>query len=662
MRKLSALLLPLLCASACFGKLHHIYESERSDVLDGVSFGAAGPYERIVGEAFFRVDPSLPANKIIRDIQFAPRAEDGMVEFSASIYVLKPRDPAKGNGTVLFEVSNRGGKAMLSMFNRGRGSRDPKLAEEFGDRMLLEQGFTLVWLGWQFDVPNRPDLIKAHVPIARDGQKPITGLVRAEYVPDHKVVSFMLSDREHEAYRVLDPSDPHIQLTVRDRRDGERRAIARSQWTFPDPTHISMASGFQPGRIYEVVYTAADPPIAGLGLAGIRDTIAFFKHGEADSLLEDQHNFIKRAIGFGISQSGRVLRHFLYDGFNADEKNRKVFDGVWAHVAGAGRGSFNMRFAQPSRDGQAFANLFYPVDLLPFTDREETDPETGAKGGLLDRAIAANVAPKIFYTNGSYEYWGRAAALIHTTPDGRQDAPIANDTRIYFNAGAQHGAGAFPPPRPNTHNSADPLDYRYQMRALLMAMQGWLKDAKEPPASQYPLVGKDQLATLGSLQFPKIAGIEVPKYPATAYRLDFGPEFSSAGIVSVEPPKLGKPYPVLVPQVDVDGNDQGGIRLPEIQVPLGTYTGWNQRDQSLGAPDQMIAFLGSFIPFAKTKVERIKAKDPRLSIEERYSNRQEYLEKISAAAKSLAASGYVLESDVPALIERARTQWDYLTK
>ncbi|MEP6540097.1 MAG: alpha/beta hydrolase domain-containing protein [Bryobacteraceae bacterium] len=646
------LLAGLLCASICQAALDHINASERSDVLGGASFGSAGPYERIVGKAYFQVDPKLPANRIIRDIDLAPKNAGGMVEFSADVYILKPRDPAKSNGTVLFEVSNRGGKGMLTMFDRAKGSPDPRSQEELGDKLLLEEGYTLVWLGWQFDVMANPQLMRNYVPVA----KGVTGLVRAEIVPDHKIDSWLLADRIHAAFPVMDVNDPGIQLTVRDKNDGPRRVVPRDKWTFTDSTHISMKNGFELGEIYEVVYKSQDSPVAGLGFAGIRDLISFLKYGSADTLLSDQHRFLKRAIGFGTSQSGRVLRTFLYDGFNADEKNRRTFDALWPHVAGAGRGSFNHRFAQPSRDGQPFTNFFYPVDMFPFTDLPETD--NGVTDSILARATAAHVVPKLFLTNGSFEYWGRAAALIHITPDGKADAPIGRDTRIYYNTAAQHGPGSFPPKRTNTRNLSDPLDYRYQMRGLLAALNAWVTDNKEPPPSSYPLIATRQLVPLKDLAFPKI-GIEVPRRAHGAYHLDFGPEFRTAGIATIEPPSLGKPFPVMVPQVDADGNEVAGIRLPEVQVPLGTYTGWNQRAPNLGAPEEMIAFIGSFVPFARTKAERLKANDPRLSLEERYHGKQDYIAKISAAAKALAHEGYILQADLPMLNERAKEQWDY---
>src|SRR5579872_1388098 len=615
--------------------------SERSDVLSGNSFGAAGPYERLIGKAYFAVDPANPANRIISDIDKAPRNEKGLVEFSADLYVLKPRDPAHGNGAVLFEVSNRGGKGMLSMYDQAAGSADPRTPEQFGDNFLLERGFTLVWLGWQFDVPQREGLMRLYAPAARDGGRQITGLMRAEFVPDRRATSHSLADRDHIPYPALNPNDPKLTLTVRDWREGTRRALPRSEWHIADGTRIERAAGFEPGKIYELVYTAADPVLVGLGPTAVRDLISFLKYGGNDAtVLGDAHGYMKRAYGFGISQSGRFLRTFLYYGFNRDEQDRRVFDGVLSHVAGAGRGSFNFRFAQPSRDAHPFMNMFYPTDIFPFTDLEETDPETGLSDGLLARATSDKVVPKIFYTNSSYEYWGRSASLIHIAMDGQKDAAIPDTTRIYLLTGGQHGPASFPPPKPHTRNLTNPNDYRWAMRGLLVAMDRWVREGAPPPASQYPRIAQDSLVPLGAVQFPKIPGVTLPTHIQKAYRVDYGPEFRSAGIVTIEPPKVGKAFPILLPQVDGDGNETSGVRMPEIQVPLATYTGWNLRTPDIGAPDEMFSMQGSFFPFAGTKADRELHHDPRPSIEERYSGRAQYLERIQRAASSLVAGGY----------------------
>lgn len=646
-----SLYLALLAAAAAFAGLARIEVSERTAVLGGKAFGKSGAYERIVGRAYFAVDPRLPANRIICDIERAPRNRQGLVEFSADLYVLKPRDPKAGNGAILFEVSNRGGKGMLAMFNRAVSSLDPTTPEHFGDGLLLEEGFTLGWLGWEFDVPAKDKMLRLDVPVI----KGLTGLVRSEFTPDSKTTSFRLADRTlRVAYPAADPADPANVLTVRDRAEGPRRVIPRSQWSFsPDRTEVHMPAGFEPGKIYDVVYQARDPAVVGLGPAAVRDLISFLKYGgaapEAHALLAGQGRHLKRAIGFGTSQSGRFLRTFLYYGFNQDEKGRKVFDGLIPHVPGASRGSFNHRFAQPSRDAHPHLNTLYPTVIFPFTDLDQTDPLIGLTDGLLRRARAAGVVPKIFHTNGSYEYYGRAASLIHTTLDGRQDAPLAPDSRVYLFAGSQHGPSPWPPTRGGTQNLRNPNDFRYAMRALVLAMHRWLAEGVAPPPSRYPRIDAGQLVPLGQVRFPKLAGVAVPSRIYEPYRLDFGPRFRTLGIVAFEPPKLGPAYVALLPQVDADGNEIGGIRLPDVAVPLGIYTGWNLRSAELGAPGELYSMAGSFIPF------------PRAEIDKRYGSREGYLRRVEEAARRLAREGYVLERDVPSLVQRAGRQWDYLT-
>jgi hypothetical protein len=646
--------LPILLPAA----LVRIEVSERSDVLDGKAFATAGPYERIAGKAYFTVDPNLAANKIITDIAKAPRNEEGLVEFSADFYCLKPRDPRHGNHAVLFEVSNRGGKGMLGTFQMG-GSNDPRSPQDFGDGFLMEQGYTLVWLGWEFDVPPGPNMLRLYAPVA----KGLTGLVRSEIIVDHREIRQSLGDRNQLAYPLLNPEDPSLTLTIRDHPGGPRRAVARDAWHIEGGTHIAMPAGFEPGKIYELVYTSENPPIVGLGPAAVRDLMSFFKYGiPADTILGDHRDFIKRAYGFGVSQSGRFLRTFVYYGFNQDEQGRRVFDGMMAHVAGAGRGSFNHRFAQPSRDGHPFLNTFYPTDIFPFTDLPETDPDTGITDGLLSHSTPLAAAPKILYTNTSYEYYGRSASLIHTTIDGAGDAPLAPTTRIYFLAGCQHGPSWFPPARGEAQNLTNPNNYLWMLRALLVALDRWVADGQEPPPSLYPKISDGGLAALEAVRFPKLPGVQFPTRIQQAWHVDYGEEFRSAGIVAIEPPKVGRPFPMRLPQVDADGNETAGIRMPATVVPLATYTGWNLRSAEIGAPDEMDSMMGSFIPFARTKAERMKSGDPRLSVEERYAGKQEYLDKVQAASRVLVKDGYLLERDAPLVVERASAEWDLVTK
>jgi hypothetical protein len=424
--------------------------TERSAVLQGKAFGATGPCERVVGRAYFEVDPNAPANQLIANIKRAQRNDRGQVAFFADFYVISPLDPKKGNGTLLFEVGNRGRKSLLTVFSRAKSSFDPRTAGEFGDGLLLEQGFTLAWVGWQFDV--QPPLMSVTVPIARDPDGPITGFVRSDYVPDQKTRSFSLGDRAFLPYPVINLDDPSATLTERDLSEGPRRLIPRPQWQFareenggavPDAKSVYRSKGFEPGRIYEVVYRSQDPAVVGLGMAAVRDFVSFFKGGKsaATGPLDGVRASVKRTLGFGSSQSGRFLRTFLYFGLNQDERGQQVFDGVWAHVAGGGRGSFNHQFAQPSRDARPFFNFIYPTDIFPFTEVDQVDPETGITDGLLKRTLGSAAVPKIFYTNTSYEYYGRAASLSHTSLDGSRDVPLTKGSRLYVFSGGNHGAG-----------------------------------------------------------------------------------------------------------------------------------------------------------------------------------------------------------------------------
>jgi hypothetical protein len=638
--------------------------TSRTDIENGKPFGAAGAYEKIIGRVYFTVDPANLHNRQIVDLDKAPRNAKGEVEFSSDLYLLKPKDMVKGNQAVLFEVSNRGGRGILSIVNGRDG--------EYGDGFLMREGYTIAWVGWQFDLSSQGEHLRLSAPVAHDADgKEIHGLVRTDFTPAEKrndmpLGHILLGPDGGNSYPVDNPASGQNVLTVRDTPLGKRQIIPRSDWSFgrvvqnkltADPHYVHLNTGFVPGRIYELVYTAKNPAVVGVGLAAVRDFLSYLKYdAQADAP-------VKRAYAVGISQSGRFLRHFLYQDFNADEQGRQVVDGMIAHVAGAGRGSFNHRFAQPSRDAQPMSSLFFPTDLFPFTDAQQTDPATGKTAGLLDAADKFKTAPKIFYTNTSYEYWGRAAALIHTSADGKEDVEPPANVRIYFLAGLQHFSGAFPPakstpgsPEYTAQQLQNPNPIRWYWRALITDMNDWVKDGKTPPASTHPRIADSTLVSLEKYRFPKIPGVNTPREENLAYRLDFGTPWKQ-GIVTNEPPKAGKPFTGLVPQGDADGNDLGGVRLPELQVPLATYTGWNLRDPSIGAPEQRVSFLGSWIPMARTAEARKKSGDPRLSIAERYASREEYMTKFEQAAQNLIEQRFLLQEDLPAILERGKLEW-----
>ncbi len=644
-------------------------------MLEGKSFGLAGPYEKLVGRAYFAVRPEDPHNRQIVDLDKAPRNQRGEVEFAADIFILRPKDAARGNGSLLLEIPNRGGKAILRLINRGAGSLDPSAPSDFGDGFLMRQGFTVAWVGWQFDVREERGLMRLYAPIARSGSGSLVGLLRSDFVvpaksSEHPLGHFIQRRIGGSEYPVAQPQSQGNTLTVRDTPTGQRRPVPRNLWSFAhevdgkpveDRRWIHLESGFEPGRIYELIYTVKDPVVAGLGLAAVRDFVAHLKYAK------DSPVRIARAEAVGISQSGRFLRHFLYQGFNADEEGRQVLDGVIAHVAGAGRGSFNHRFAQPSRDAQPISSLFFPTDLFPFTDLPLKSPMPGAPPqGLLDAPRASGTLPKIFYTNTSYEYWSRASSLIHTSPDGKSDVEPPDDVRIYFLAGLQHFSGPFPPAFSEvldlrSQQKQNPNPVAWLWRALLTSLDDWVRGSRLPPPSAYPRISDGTLVTLGALRFPSIPGIHPPATLNRAYAIDFGKSFRD-GIISEQPPKVGEPFNTLVPQVDADGNDRGGVRIPEMRVPLATYSGWNLRDPSIGAPSERVSFLGSYLPFAKTRAERERASDPRPSVSERYGSREQYVGLFAEAALQAIGDRTLLPEDLAAVIERGEEEWREATQ
>ena len=662
MRLLLTVIAINVCVSAAEAGVTRLQIDRRDVVLNGRPFGAAGPYEKLSGTVHFALDPALPQNAIIVDLNLAPTNAQGLVEFSADFYLLKPVDPARGNGRLFYEAGNRGTKRILPVFQEAANSADPSSREEFGNGALMQQGFTLLWMGWQWDVPE--GRMRMAMPIATDNGRTITGWVRGNFIPGANATSALIADRGHQPYPVVDPTSAEHRLLVRTLPTDTPREIARATWRFTGPATITLDRGFEPGLIYDVVYRARDPRVVGTGLAGTRDIVSFFKHATAAE--GNPSAGITHAIGWGVSQTGRFLRHFVYQGFNEDERGRIVFDGVFDQVGGAGRGSFNHRFGQQSRDQLQHFNILYPVDMFPFTDGDQTDPETGATDGLLARATRSTTVPKFFHLLTDSEYFNRAGSLVHTDVTGTRDIAPPPTSRIYFIASAPHIVGPFPPaPYGNAEfkgrASMNPLVYTNVVRALFRALDTWIVSGVEPPPSRYPLIADGTLVAADASGWPAIPEYSRPSAPMTTYRLDFGPEWPR-GIVSIEPPRIGQAFVSRVPAVDEAGNSRAGIRLPEISVPLATHTGWNYRDASIGATDRLASEIGSYLPLPRTRAARERSRDGRQSIAERYASREEYLGRIALAAVALVEGRYLLAEDVPAIIERARAHYDWATK
>jgi hypothetical protein len=653
-------LLSLVSAPAATAGVRRLVVTARQDVL-------GGDYEKLAGHVELELDPAHPANAGIVDLARAPRNARGRVEATADVVVLRPRRVAARGSTALLEVCNRGGKALLPYFNRAPWRRDPTADADFGDRLLMRLNLTLVWVGWQFDVPREPGLLRLRAPVARADGRPIEGLVRSDWTVDRPTATLPLAHRDHVAYPAAEPGHADNVLTVRVARLGPREVVPRHRWRFArledgrlvdDPTQVHLEGGFEAGKIYELVYRARDPVVVGIGLAAVRDIAAWLRHDAPPELR------VTSTIAFGVSQSGRFLRHFLYQGFNADEAGRRVFDGMLVHTAGAGRGSFNHRFAQPSRDAHRFSAFFYPTDLFPFTTRTQTDPQTRVSDGLLARsADRPEHRPKLMSANTGYEYWGRAASLVHTSPDGHADVAPLPSERIYHLAGGQHFVGAFPPSAGERAGLAyrdNPLDFLVTLRALLVRLVAWVVEDRPPPPSAYPTLAAGTLVPITALQFPRIPGVTAPGVIHQAHRVDYGPGWP-AGIVTREPPGIGPAFPALVSQVDADGNEVAGVRGVELLAPLGTYTPWQLRGGGGAAAGELRDFLGTYTPFARTEAERQHRGDSRPSLERRYADRHAYLESAARAAESLAAAGLLLRDDVRHVLRRAEQHWDWVT-
>lgn len=633
--------------------------TSREVVADGHAFGTTGSYERLVGRIEFALDPAAPHNARIVDLAHAAREADGRVHFSADLRVLRPTDATKGNGVLLFEAPNRGNQ-VLGRFNYG--SSNPSSLAEFGDGLLMKDGYTLVAIGWELGL--MPPRLSVAAPLVTLPAGSTVEPIDVDFIVDVRKSESLLADAEIRPPVVYPPANDAgttNSLAVRDMFWDEPVVIARDRWRFmPDPSgapKIELDGGFDPGRWYRATYVPARPVVAGVGLAAFRDAASAFRY-RADLPVRGRAAYL-----FGISQTGRFARQFLYDGFNADESGRRVFDAVWAHIAGAARGSFNERFAAPS-----LGDMFEPT-RFPFADSVETDVD-GSRDGLLSRYSAERL-PKVFYTNTPVEYWtgGRAAALTHTSVDGSRDLRVPDNVRIYLLAGTQHGPSGFPPrgaassagPAPSAAGRPDaalaafdragqelsnPTPQDNVMRALLRALHAWVADGTPPPASAYPRLADGTLVRIQDVKFPALPGVTDP-------RTIVGPARRINGETV--------PLPHLVPQVDADGNDIAGIHDPEVAVPLATTTGWNFRSERAGNPRDIVQLLGSYIPLPKTRAAREARGDPRLSIEERYGGADAYLERVRAAAKELIEDRYLLEEDLPRVLERARQHWDYAT-
>lgn len=650
----------------------HLEIIERAPFADGAEFGRAGAYEILRGRAHYATDPAAPGNATITDLALSPTASDGRVHFSGDILILKPVDLACGNRRLFFDWGNRGNKRALQFFNDAPHSNDPRTVAHAGNGFLLRRGYTMVWGAWQGDLLPGDGRMLLDLPVAvRDG-RPVTGLVRVEYIDNGGAKSLPLSgNAATRSHPTVARDTRDATLTRRRYADSAREPIPPEAWSFarvagggadgqggltgiiPSREDIYLAAGFEAGWIYELVYTGEAPLVLGLGHAAVRDLVSFLRYGGDGNPLA---RAIERAYGWGRSQTGRAIRDFIYRGFNADTEGRRVFDGVMPHVAGAGRLN-TARFANLTvAGGQQYEDHFAPADLFPFAYEQCTDHLTGRSDAILKRP---GTDPRVIHTQTATEYWQRRGSLVHTDTKGN-DLPVPDTVRIYLWSSSQHFADPLltSPGRGICRNVMNVVATSALFRAMLDAMDRWVTDGIVPPPSRIPMRADGTLVSMEEWrqQFPQMPGVALPREPCRLRLINHGREMLR-GIFANEPPEIVRnaEYSVLVPSVDADGNEVAGVRAPMVTAPLATYTGWNLRARHHGH-GAMHTFIGSTIPFAESPEERLMTGDPRPSVMERYPDREAYVAAITAAARKLVSDGLMLEEDV-ARAAAAATEW-----
>lgn len=690
---------------------------ERAPVAAGHAFGSVGPYEKIRGRLHYAVHPAHPRNAAVVDLALAldgqlrsdlsriedgrmldilggdPRNPAGEVQFAGDFLLLKPVDLSRGNHRLLYDVNNRGNPLMLGFHNNAPAASDPSTLEDAGNGWLMREGYSLLWSGWNWDVERAdetPLRINLPVVVAPDGS-PFTGPIQAELdvLGQDGILFQPLAWGGSRSYAVAPGTEAEAVLTVRDSPTGSRRIIPREDWDFAridregqvvsDPRHVYLKAGYEKGRIYDLVYTAIHPRVVGLGLTAIRDAMSFFHFETADDLgtpnplvLGGRPDPLYAYI-FGLSQSGRVITHMIWQGMHIDEQDRMVFEGARPHVAGGGKGGFNFRWAQSTHHPKHFGGIEFPADFFPFNftpeGLEQFDPlgiPDRRYGDVLAVAKREGKIPRILICNHELEYWTRSASLVHTDVTGSADVVPHPSVRVYMINGARHGAPGGSRLSPETEHAIGPVDPRPVGRALLAALDRWVSQDLPPPADRVPRIAAGELvsAEVHGRLFPALPASQFGDlvFPAARHpgrnlrplRLDYGPRFWSEGIQDRVPAvAFGPPYQTLVPAFDSGGNGIGGIRLPEVAVPLGTYQGFNPRRTGTGGEDFLTHFQSSFWPFARTREERISRGDPRLSIEERYPTKAVYVEQVRRVARGLRLEGWLLEEDEQALVDQA---------
>ena len=687
-----------LAPAASQARIVRVEITQTTPAWGGRNFGEVGGYERVIGKAYGEIDPQSPSNAMIQDIALAPKNARGMVEYSTDIDILRPADRSKSNGVLFFNIINRGNKGGLALFNVDIPGGPANIGNmnavtEAGDGFMQQQGYTVVWFGWQPDVVGGNNRMTMQVPVAKnpDGSA-ITGTVRNELTVLRPATTLPLQSGWFTAGSKPYPAvstdnrtalaDGFLPtLTMRIRENEPRMIIPNAEWSFGsceadkaaavNDWQICYPAGFKPGRLYELTYRAKDPLVLGLGFAAARDLGAFLKTSEKDDSGAANPAYVggAKAIVMGSSQSGRFIRTLIHLGFNRDEAGKIVFEGALPHIGG-GLMPLNVRFGQPGRATTNTTDHLFPGAEFPFAYAKVTDPLSGRTQGILDRCTATGTCPKIVHAATALELWELRQSLGFTDPLGAKDLDEPANVRSYIMASTQHSPAVLPLPAKEPfgfcQQQPNPNPHNWTMRALLSHLAAWVKDGAEPPPSSRPTIAAGTLVAPDQVRFPRIpanayGGVTRPAVKFVAdndplHVQDYGRDYNAAdasGIISGDPPKLSTArYGTLVAQVDADGNDLGGIRNIYAAVPIGTYTGWNYFNKEF-FEDGFCTLSGSFIPFAPTKQERLAAADPRPSIEERYPTKASYVAAVKKATDDLVAQRFLLPDDAIRLVTEA---------
>ena len=640
-----------------------LIDPDRSEsvTFDGLSFGSVGQYEKIRGIAYGEVDPSDPRNAVITDIELAPVNAQGMVEYSMDIFILKPVDLNRGNHRILFDFNNRG-QMRVGLFNDAVTTNNPTSAKDAGTGFIMNLGYTVVGSGWEPAVSG-VDAMKIIVPVATKDGATVTG-------PSYEYIVFdnAKTATSRLAYAAANTDKSQAALTVRERLDDPPTTVPATGWdyTSEDGTEICLlpsGTPFQQSHIYEFTYTAKNPVIAGIGLAATRDFVSFLRSAtaaEGNPLAGDvQHTF-----SYSISQPSRTLNDLQELGFNEDLNGQRVFDGILSHTGGGSGDQINFRFAQTGRTERNRQNHLYPESVFPFAHQVLTDHLSGKTAGRGERGEASGTTPKRFEINTANEYWVKACSLLHTDTQGN-DLLDPENVRFYLLSGLSHGVGDITN-KGEGQQFTNAISPHAAHRALLAALDEWVSEGTTPPESQIPRRSVDAALAVpqpGSLTgivpqdelgWPDIPGVTYNGLTTTRYHLDFGEDIDS-GIASNYPPSVaGRPaYPIFVSKVDEDGNEVAGVRLPEVEAPVATTTGWALRRAGF-SENEGCESNGQHIPFAVTKAERVASGDPRLSLEERYKNHDGYVQAVTKAARKLEKQRFLLPADVQQYIKDAQ--------